>query len=110
MSLDKDYKYMYLKLLIELTSNKYYSEKKEELIRFVKKLNNNYVDLDKKKIDLEKEFEKETGLKCTIPNFIYSDGYYNDEYVEFLEKRSNELTERLEGQFKINRELEKKLH
>jgi hypothetical protein len=67
-------------------------------------------------MDLEEEFIKETGLKCTIPNFIHSDGYYNDEYVEFLEnkiskltERTLELSERLQGQIDINREQEIRL-
>jgi hypothetical protein len=43
-------------------------------------------------MNLEEQFEKETDLKCTIPNFIYSDGYYNDDYVEWLENKVGKLT------------------
>ena len=38
-------------------------------------------------MDLEEQFEKETGLSSTIPNDIHSDGYYSQEYVEWLEKK-----------------------
>ena len=38
-------------------------------------------------MDLEEKFIKETGLSSTIPNYINSDGYYSQEYVEWLEQK-----------------------
>jgi hypothetical protein len=40
-------------------------------------------------MSLEEEFVKETGLSSTIPNYIHSDGYYSEEYVEWLEEKIN---------------------
>lgn len=40
-------------------------------------------------MDLEEQFEKETGLSSTIPNYITSEGYYSQDYVEWLEAKIN---------------------
>lgn len=38
-------------------------------------------------MDLEEEFTKVTGLSTTIENYMHSDGYYSQEYVEWLEDK-----------------------
>jgi hypothetical protein len=38
-------------------------------------------------MNLEEQFIKETGLSSTIPNYINSDGYYSQDYVEWLENK-----------------------